>query len=49
MYPIMQDLAPLFKKDAENSETNDSSGSNAINSFMQLMEESWRCLCKTSI
>lgn len=38
MYPIMQDLAPLFKKDAENSETNDSSGSNAINSFMQLME-----------
>lgn len=38
MYPIMEELAPLLKKDAEGSGSNDNSGSNAINSFMRLMD-----------
>lgn len=38
VYPIMQELAPLIRKDAEKVGTNDNSGSNVINSFMKLME-----------
>ena len=38
IYPIMQDLSKMIKKDTGSTETNDNSGSNAINSFMQLME-----------
>lgn len=37
MFPIMQELAPLLRKE-EHGGTNDNSGSNAINSFMGLME-----------
>lgn len=38
IYPILQELAPLLKKDAAENGSNDNSGSNAINSFMRLME-----------
>ena len=38
VYPVMQELAPLIRKDAGEAGTNDNSGSNAINSFMKLME-----------
>lgn len=38
MYPIMQDLMPLLNKNASSDKTNDQSGSNAINSFMKLMD-----------
>lgn len=38
IYPIMQELAPLMQKSSEDTSTNDNSGSNAINSFMKLME-----------
>lgn len=38
IYPILQELAPLIRKDAGDAGTNDSSGSNAMNSFMKLME-----------
>jgi hypothetical protein len=38
MYPIMQELAPLIQADSASTGTNDTSGSNAINSAMKLME-----------
>lgn len=38
IYPILKELAPLMNKGADTSGTNDSSGSNAMNSFMKLME-----------
>ncbi|MDE7202636.1 MAG: glycoside hydrolase family 2 protein, partial [Lachnospiraceae bacterium] len=38
IYPILQELAPLMNRNADGSGTNDSSGSNAMNSFMKLME-----------
>lgn len=38
IYPILQELAPLLKKDSGENGSNDNSGSNAINSFMRLME-----------
>lgn len=38
IYPIMQELAPIIQKNAQDTATNDNSGSNAINSFMKLME-----------
>lgn len=38
MFPIIQELAPLLKKDEERNGSNDNSGSNAINSFMRLMD-----------
>jgi len=38
IYPILKELAPLMNRSADPSGTNDSSGSNAINSFMKLME-----------
>jgi hypothetical protein len=38
MYPIMQELAPLIQGDSASTGTNDTSGSNAINSAMKLME-----------
>lgn len=38
MYPIMQELAPLIQADSSSTGTNDTSGSNAINSAMKLME-----------
>lgn len=38
IYPVMQELAPLIQKKEQAAGTNDNSGSNAINSFMKLME-----------
>lgn len=38
MFPIMQELAPLIKKDVERSGQGDQTGSNALNSFMKLMD-----------
>lgn len=38
IYPIMKELAPVVQKQAQDTSTNDSTGSNAINSFMKLME-----------
>ena len=38
VYQIMQELGPMIQKSMESAGTNDSSGSNVINSFMKLME-----------
>ena len=38
VYQIMKELGPLLQKNMEQTGTNDNSGSNAINSFMKLME-----------
>lgn len=38
IYPILKELAPLMNRNADPAGTNDSSGSNAMNSFMKLME-----------
>lgn len=38
VYQIMQELRPMIQKSMESAGTNDNSGSNAINSFMKLME-----------